>query len=34
MNWQVQIQEPWLSELSEKYGKTNVKVVERGLKKF
>ena len=34
MNWQVQIQEPWLSQMSEKYGKTNVKVVERGLKKF
>ena len=34
MNWQVQIQEPWLSQMSKKYGKTNVKVVERGLKKF
>ena len=30
--WQVQIQDSWMGRLGEKYGKTNVKVVERGLK--
>lgn len=32
VGYQVQIQEPWLNHMYEKYGKTNVKVVEKGLK--
>ena len=28
--WQVQIQDSWIGRLGEKYGKTNVKVVEIG----
>ena len=34
VGYHAQIQDSWLNYMYEKYGKTNVKVVERGLKKF
>ena len=34
VGYHAQIQDSWMNYMYEKYGKTNVKVVERGLKKF